>query len=346
MKSRLLYIGNKLSAHGYTVTSIETLGSLLEKEDYSLTYASTKKRKLARLLDMLYTTFRCRNQVDFVLIDTYSTRNFWYVFLVSQLCRLLNLRYLPNLHGGDLPNRIKRTPRLCSMIFKHAYLNIAPSYYILEAFNNNGYGFINYIPNTIEIKNYPFKVRETLGPKLLWVRSFTTIYNPEMAIRVLQELQKDYPDAELCMVGPDKDGTLNQVESLAQDLGLLVRFTGKLSKQDWIALSQEYDVFINTTHYDNSPVSVIEAMALGLPVVSTNVGGIAYLLEDRKTALLIDDNDIRGMTQAIKELISNRELKSHLVANARQLAEGFDWSKVRQRWDEVLKIIILTALFF
>lgn len=346
MKSRLLYIGNKLSAHGYTVTSIETLGGLLEKEDYELTYASSKKKKIPRLLDMLYTTFRCRDKVDFVLIDTYSTRNFWYVFLVSQLCRLLHLKYLPNLHGGDLPNRIRRTPKLCNMIFKHAYLNIAPSYYILEAFNNNGYGFINYIPNTIEIKNYPFKVRDNLAPKLLWVRSFTAIYNPEMAIRVLQELKKEYPQAELCMVGPDKDGTLDKIKSLAHSLDLEVRFTGKLSKQEWIELSQQYDIFINTTHFDNSPVSVVEAMALGLPVISTRVGGISYLLHDKKTALLVDDNDIQGMVRSVKELMANPELKNHLVSNARGLAEGFDWSKVRHMWDEVLKIIILTAWFF
>lgn len=337
MKSNLLYIGNKLSKHGYTVTSIETLGVLLEKEGYQLVYASSKKSKTIRMFDMIWATIKYRNKVDYVLIDTYSTKNFWYAFFVSQLCRVLKMKYLPKLHGGDLPNRILRSPKMCDMIFKNAYRNVAPSLYLLEAFSNRGYAPIQYIPNTIELKNYPFKLRENTAPKLLWVRSFTSIYNPEMAIMVFQELKKEYPQAELCMVGPDKDGTLLKIKALAKKKKLNVKFTGKLSKQEWIKLSEGYDVFINTTHFDNTPVSVIEAMALGLPIVSTNVGGITYLLENNKTALLVNDNDMQGMTMAIKKIIQNRDLKQHLVKNAQHLVQEFDWDKVKNKWDEVLK---------
>jgi len=337
MKSNLLYIGNKLSKHGYTVTSIETLGVLLEKEGYQLVYASSKKSKTIRMFDMIWATIKYRNKVDYVLIDTYSTKNFWYAFFVSQLCRILKMKYLPKLHGGDLPNRILRSPKMCDMIFKNAYGNVAPSLYLLEAFSNRGYAPIQYIPNTIELKNYPFKLRENTAPKLLWVRSFTSIYNPEMAIMVFQELKKEFPQAELCMVGPDKDGTLLKIKALAKKKRLDVKFTGKLSKQEWIKLSEGYDIFINTTHFDNTPVSVIEAMALGLPIVSTNVGGITYLLENNKTALLVNDNDMTGMTMAIKEIISNNNLKQDIIKNAQQLVQEFDWNKVKNKWDEVLK---------
>lgn len=337
MKSSVLYIGNKLSVHGMTATSIETLGVFLEEEGYNLIYASSKRHKLPRLLDMLYTTIKQRKKIDFVIIDTYSTKNFWYAFFVSQLCRALNLRYITKLNGGDLPNRIIRTPRLCTMIFKNAYKNIAPSYYLLEAFNNKGYAEIIYIPNTIELQNYPFKLRENVCIKLLWVRAFTMIYNPKMAIKVFQELKKEFPQAELCMVGPDKDGTLEKIKILAKKKGLPVYFTGGLSKEEWIDLSQYYDIFINTTHFDNTPVSVIEAMALGLPIVSTNVGGIPYLLEHNKTALLVEDNDIEGMINAIKEIINNKILRNELIHNAHSLVEEFDWNKVKGKWNEVLK---------
>ena len=208
MKKNLLYIGNKLSEHGLTVTSIETLGILLENEGYNLLYASTKKNKTVRLVDMLLTTLKNRKHIDYVLIDTYSTYNFWYAFLVSQLCRILKLKYIPKLHGGDLPHRLIKNPKLCRMIFKNAYRNVAPSAYLLDAFKNRDFAELIYIPNTIELHKYPFKLRPDTFPKLLWVRSFTSIYNPEMALKVFYELQKDFPDCELCMVGPDKDGTL------------------------------------------------------------------------------------------------------------------------------------------
>ena len=107
MNSSILYIGNKLAKKGNTVTSIETLGALLENEGCTVYYASSKESKVLRLLEMLFKTFQYRNKVDYVFIDTYSTLNFWYAFLVSQLCRILNIKYITKLHGGDLLNRLQ-----------------------------------------------------------------------------------------------------------------------------------------------------------------------------------------------------------------------------------------------
>lgn len=332
----LLYIGNKLSTHGITVTSIETLGLLLENEGYQVKYASSQRSKLLRLAEMIFATLRYARKTDYVLIDTYSTYNFWYAFTISQLCRLLRLKYIPKLHGGNLPNRLAKNPMLCRMIFKHAYKNIAPSDYLLKAFENRGYAELVYIPNTIEIQNYEFKMRHTLRPKLLWVRSLSSIYNPDMALKVLAEVKKEFPDAELCMVGPDKENILASLQQLANEWNLKVDFTGKLSKSEWGELSTQYDIFINTTHFDNTPVSIIEAMALGLPVVSTNVGGIPYLMEHRHTGMLSDDDDVNAMVANIKALIHDKALAAKLVVNAAGMVQDFDWNIVRAKWHEIL----------
>ncbi|GEP50418.1 hypothetical protein FNO01nite_10900 [Flavobacterium noncentrifugens] len=337
MKNRnLLYIGNKLASHGVTMTSIESLGQLLESEGYHLWYASSKKNKALRLIDMILKTIRYAKKADYVLIDTYSTSNFWFAFIISQLCRILDAKYIANLHGGNLPNRLKNNPVLCRMIFKNAYKNVAPSNYLLQAFENRGFAELLFIPNTLEIQNYTFKQRKKLRPKLLWVRSLASIYNPEMALQVLGQLQNDFADASLCMVGPDKENKLQDLEQIADVNHLNVNFTGKLSKPDWTKLSAEYDIFINTTHFDNTPVSVMEAMALGLPVVSTNVGGIPYLLENSKTAMLVNDNDASAMVSAIKELIFNDSLSNQIIGNALDLVEKFDWSIVKTKWNEIL----------
>lgn len=336
MKNRLLYIGNKLSGHNSTVTSIETLGILLEKEGYELIYASSKNNKVLRLSEMIFKTIQHRNRIDYVLIDTYSTYNFWYAFIISQLCRLFHMKYIPKLHGGDLPNRLDRSPVLSKMIFKNAYKNIAPSEYLLEAFKNRGYAELICIPNTIEIENYTFKERNICMPNLLWVRSLNSIYNPEMAISVLIEIRKEFPLAKLCMIGPDKDGIKHKLKKIADKQKLDVVFAGKLSKSKWVKFSEQYDIFLNTTHYDNTPISVIEAMALGLPVISTNVGGIPFLLKDNETALLVGDNDIQAMAESVKELINNKNLTNKLVFNALNLVQQFDWNLVKSKWSEVL----------
>ncbi len=333
---RILYVGNKLSKHGYNLTNIETLGPLLAIEGHDLVFASEINNKILRLLDMVFKTIFYSSKKGFVLIDAYSTFGFVYLLITSLICRFLNLKYIPILHGGNLPARLNKNPKLCRSIFDNAYLNIAPSNYLFNAFSKAGFKNIKYVPNTIQVDNYTFKSRKNIEPKLLWVRSFDKIYNPIMAVRVLVKLKKIYPNATLCMVGPDKDGSLQKTKAFAIKQNVEVIFTGKLSKQDWAKLSQDHDIFINTTHFDNTPISVIEAMALGLPVVSTNVGGIPFLLENNDTALLVNDNDAKEMVSSIKTLIENNENTQKIIKNARQLSETFDWKHVKLLWSNIL----------
>ncbi len=334
--SRILYIGNKLSGHNINTTYIEILGPLLESEGFQVIYASEKLNKVKRLFDMIVTTIKYRKKVNYVLIDTYSTNGFIYTLCVSQLCRLFNLKYLPILHGGNLPYRFKKNFRTSKLIFNNAYLNIAPSGYIFDAFVSSGFKNIQLVPNCIEIDNYEFFERKSIQPKLLWVRAFNKIYNPKMAILLLNEIVKTYPKAQLCMVGMGDIDLLNECKKLAKTLNLDVIFTGKLSKESWIDLSRQYDFFINTTHVDNTPISVIEAMSLGLGVVSTNVGGISYLVQDTKTGVLVNDEDFLGMNQSLLHLLETNLLFDTITFNARKYVENFDWKIVKELWLKIL----------
>ena len=336
MKKQILYIGNALSHKGANVTSIETLGNFLKAEGYEVIKASSQRNKLLRLLDMLYSVHRYRKTASYVLIDTYSTTNFWYAVWVGRLCRFYALKYIPILRGGDLPKRIKKSKSPSRSLFENAHLNIAPSAYLIDAFNKEGYTGIKYIPNTIDITNYPYKQRDQVAPKLLWVRSFSTIYNPLMALKVLQQLLSSYPQAQLCMVGPAKDESYEMCTAFAKANQLPVTFTGKLSKQEWIALAADYDIFINTTDYDNTPVSVIEAMALGLPIVSTDVGGIPFLIKNQEEGLLSEKKNVQDFVKHIELLINNTDLNIYISKNARAMTEKFDWEVVKQDWNAVL----------
>jgi len=159
-----------------------------------------------------------------------------------------------------------------------------------------------------------------------------------MASDVLENQLQNFSDAELCMVGPDKDGSMEEFRKyiILKGIENKVKITGKLSKEDWIALSENYDFFLNTTNVDNTPISVIEAMALGLIVISTNVGGIPYLLEHKKDAYLVESQNAEQMTNSVLELMHNSELASQLMQNARKKAESFRWEKVKRNWIELL----------
>ena len=256
----VLYIGNALSDKGKTSTTIETLGENL-KEICSIKIASRKSNKILRLLDMVGLVIKNCTKTDFVLIDTYSTSNFYYTLVISQVCRIFKLKYIPILHGGNLEHRLINSSKLSTLIFKNAFKLVAPSNFMKTIFMKYDYNEVAFIPNSIEIKNYEFLNRNIDDIRLLWVRSFSAIYNPKQAILVLQKLLNDGYNASLTMVGPEVDGSLKAMKTFAKINNLDVKFTGKLSKQKWIELSKSHNVFINTTNFDNTPVSVIESMA-------------------------------------------------------------------------------------
>ncbi|WP_298556326.1 glycosyltransferase family 4 protein [uncultured Algibacter sp.] len=334
----LIYIGNKSGvSKRANLSSIDVLAPLLVKAGYTVYSASKSENRVVRLVSMLWTCFKYRKKADYVLIDTYSTLNFYYAFFVSQLCQVLKLKYLPILHGGNLPERLKSSSNLSKSIFNNAYINVAPSMFIKSKFEASGFNNVINIPNSIELKNYPFKERTFDSIKLLWVRSFSKIYNPLLAIDVMKAFENEYIKVKLCMVGPDNDGTLQDAKKYADKLDVDVRFTGKLSKKEWIELSKEYNIFINTTNFDNMPVSVIEAMALGLPVISTNVGGMPFLIENDKSGILVKPNSSEAFVESIKKLSSSEDYAQNIIQEARLNTEKLDWEIVKKQWIKVLK---------
>lgn len=337
-KTKLLYLGNDLATNSKYHSAYATLKINLAKERYEVKTASSQQHQFLRLIDMLWAVLKYAKKVDYILVDTFSTNAFYFAFITTQLARLLQIKYIPILHGGDLPKRLDNSPKLSGMIFNNSYINVSPSNYLQKEFKERGYYNLRLIPNSITIKEYKFKQRNKIQPNLLYVRAFAEIYNPLLAIEVLYKLKKEYPKATLCMVGPDRDGTLNLVQQRIKELNIndAVTITGVLPREEWHQLSKNYDVFINTTNVDNTPVSLIETMALGLPIVSTNVGGIPYVMENDSDSILVPSNDSKLMTQAIKSLLENNEKTKLLSINGRKKAEKMDWNEVRQEWFKTL----------
>ena len=287
---------------------------------------------------MFFQIISLRKETTLILVDTYSTWNFYYAFMTSMLGKLFHIPYIPILHGGNLPQRVENSPKMSRHIFSHSAINVTPSLYLQASFNKTGYK-TTYIPNNIILEDYPHRLREDIAPKLLYVRSFAEIYNTNMAIRVLKNILKTHPQASLCMIGPDRDGSLEKTKAYAQELGVYehVTFTGGLSKEAWISLSCEYDIFINTTNFDNLPVSIVEAMALGFPIVSTNTGGLPYLIEDGVDGVLVDKNDDIGMSKKIEQLLQEPNLCKTLSTNGRKKAQNYDWKVIKKLWDNLIE---------
>jgi glycosyltransferase involved in cell wall biosynthesis len=337
-KESILYLGNKLLKHGFNPTSIETLGERL-KNEFNVIQLSSRRNVFLRLLEMWMGTIWYGKNVKCVVIDTYGSNAFNYAWTSALICRWLNVPYIPILRGGELPLRIESDKSKVIIFSIHAAKLIAPSGYLAEAFLKISPNNVVVIPNFIDIDLYPFVLRTGLNPvRILWVRSFHTTYQPHLAVEVLHHLSKQGVDAQLTMVGPDKDGTGETCKKLARDFGVQdkITFTGRLPKYDWIALAARHNVFLNTTSVDNTPVSVMEAMALGMPVVTTKVGGIPFLFEDGKEGVMVKNQTSVALAKAILDLVSNPHKTASISAAARKKAEEWEWEVVRLKWLDLL----------
>lgn len=336
MKPSIIYIGNKVSNSQTNPTTHNKLVENLTAEEFKVFSASSKTNKIIRLLEMIWVFLKNRSQSSYVLIDVYSTQNFWYAVILSKLSILFEIKYIPILHGGDLISRFNRSKKASTSLLAKAFVIVSPSKYLKEEVSGLAFNNVVYIPNSLDLKSYKFKLRKELRPKLLWVRAFDEIYNPMMAIKAFQLIHERFPNAHLCMVGPDKDGTLEICKKYALSNNLNITFKGKLKKEKWIQLSDDFSIFLNTSFIDNIPVSVLEAMALGLPVISTNVGGISYIIEGGKSGALVNAGDELAMSKAICYLLENQESAQKISLDAKLNLENYSWEYVKNEWFKIL----------
>jgi len=304
---------------------------------------SPKAGRVPFLVDMLMTLWGQRRSYAVASIAVFSGPAFTWAEAAARLLRALGKPYVAQLHGGNLPGFALRYPDRVERLLAAAAAVTAPSRYLQEAmcpYRSD----IRLLPNAIDLPAYSFRVRARPLPRMVWLRAFHSIYNPSQALSVLASVLREHPEAKLTMVGPDKgDGSLRAFRRSAEELELesRVEYAGLVQKADVPAWLDRGDVFLNTTNVDNTPVSVIEAMACGLCVVSTNVGGILYLLEDEQDALLVPPNDSKAMADAVERILTEPGLAEKLSLNARKKAEGFDWQVVLPQWEALFTEVLV-----
>ncbi|MDC0324452.1 glycosyltransferase family 4 protein [Akkermansiaceae bacterium] len=339
MKVDIVYLGNKSSQWGGTPTTIETTGKRL-KSIYRVKTYSNKRNKILRLAHMLSGILAHRSSNPIIIIDTYSTLAFYFSYLSSILARVLNLKFIIYLHGGDFLTRVKKSKSLFEFMANNCEKILCPSEFIENIISQKvDKKKIEIIPNSIDLKKYPFSCRRNKIIKIFWLRAFHQIYNPFMALDVLERLLDEGWTVHLSMVGPDKDGTLRLVEKEIKDRGLdlYVDLYGKKSLDEWFHLSKEDSFFINTSSFDNMPVSVIEAMALGMCVISTNVGGIPFLVDDERTGFLVEENDSKAMAKIISNMQIDEEAYGKVTKSARENAAKYDWKNLKNKWIKIVE---------
>jgi len=339
-KVPLMLVGNFLSQTG--IRSVcEDLAEHLSANGHPVFTTSRRKARSLRFVDMTSTVWQRRRRYSVALVEVYSGPAFLWAEAVCWLLRRSHKPYVLTMHSGNLPKFARRWPRRVQKLLCSASSVTTPSRYLLEEMSAYRPD-LHLLPNSLRISRYTFRPRQHPLPRMIWLRAFHSIYNPSLAPKVLSIILKDFPGAELTMVGPDKgDGSYEVTRREAARLGVTDRMTltGSIPKQQVPEWMNRGDVFLNTTNVDNTPVSILEAMACGMCIVSTKVGGISYLLEDGHDALLVPPDDPAAMAAAVHRILTEPALAERLSFNARKKVEQYDYSVILPQWEALVKTV-------
>jgi glycosyltransferase involved in cell wall biosynthesis len=332
---RVLLAGNHLSAHGCSRAPIEDLSDRLSGRGYTCLRVSSFLNGAVRGAHLAGTAVLRYAAYDVAVVDLYSGRAFHWGDMLSRIFRSLGKPFVVALHGGDLPSYATARPDAVRRCLARASAVVAPSGYLIDSMRRYR-SDIRYIPNPVDIEQLPYRHRESAAPRLVWVRAFHRIYNPVLAPRMMRELLKRFPGATLTMLGRDKgDGSYQETveEARRLNVGDRIVFAGPQPHKEVGKFLDAADIFVSTTNFDNTPVSVLEAMACGSCVVSTAVGGVPWLIENRSNGLLVPPDHPAAMAEAVAAIVEDCGLAARLSSGARATALRSDWSQVLPKWE-------------
>ena len=234
-----------------------------------------------------------------------------------------------NYHSGEARDHLQRF-RSAKFVLSRVDKIVVPSGYLVDVFREFGLP-ASAVPNIVDLSQFRYRERVPLRPHLVCTRGFSTYYSVDVVVRAFAEVKKEYPEAQLDLVG---GGPLEgDIRKLVADLNLTgVNFTGVASHREIGKYYDQADIFINASWLDNMPLSVIEAFAAGTPVVTTSPECMPYLVEHERTGLLSPVGDEKALAANVIRLLRDPALAARLAQNAHHESQNYTWEAVREQW--------------
>ena len=253
------------------------------------------------------------------------------------MARLRGRKTLINYHSGECRDHLRRSS-IARRVLKGTDRLVVPSGYLVDVLGEFGLSS-QAIANIVDRSQFSFRERRPLRPHLVCTRGFHPYYCVEVVVRAFVEVQKAFPEARLDLVG---GGPLEiDIRNLVREMRLTgVDFKGVAARNEIGRFYDEADIFINGSHLDNMPVSILEAFASGMPVVTTEPEGMRYLVEHERTGLLSPPGDAKALAKNVIRVLQDPALAEHLVSNAQQEFQRYSWPVVREQWLEVYRALV------
>lgn len=255
-------------------------------------------------------------------------------FLLSPLPAMLVARWLGrpvllNYHSGEAPDHLRRS-RVARQALASVERIVVPSRFLADVFA--GFGLeTDVVPNVVDRSAFTFRLRDPIGPRFLSTRNLEPMYNVRCTLEAFAHVQAGHPDATLTVVGSGSQERALKAE--VERLGVRgVRFAGRVPPEAIASFYADADIYLQSPEIDNMPLSVLEAFASGLPVVSTDAGGVPAIVTDGVNGLLSPAGDDRALAASALRLLREPDLARDMALAGYAASESYTWASVRGRW--------------
>ncbi len=337
MANQTLQLAALLRSDGVEVETIQV------NAPYRPAWAARLKgvRALFRMLPYLAALWSAAGRVQVFHVMANSGWS-WHLFAAPAIwvARLRGKPVVINYRGGEADAFLSRSRRAVGASLARADALIVPSGFLEAVFGKHGFA-ARVVPNIINLDRFSHEpAAPAAGPRLLVARNLEPIYDNATALRAFAIVRAAQPQATLVIAGSGPQRA--ELEALARELGVAdgVTFTGRVDNHAMAQLYRNADIMLNCSLVDNMPNSVLESLACGVPVVSTNVGGVPYLVEDGRTALLVPAAAPERMAQAVLRLCAEPELAASLRQAGLRQVQQYTWHNVRPHLLDVYRSVM------
>ena len=270
---------------------------------------------------------------EYDIIHVFSASNLSFVLAPTPailVARLYGKKTVLNYHSGEARDHLRRWRRTAIPTIRVVDEVAVPSGYLVDVFSQFKI-VARPIFNFVDTDRFRFRQRNPLRPLFLSNRNLEPLYNVGCVLRAFAIIEQRLPEARLIVAG---DGSQRaELENLARTLNLRnVEFLGRVAPEKMHELYSAADIYLNSSDIDNMPGSIIEAFASGLPVISTDAGGIPYIVTDRETGMLIHRGDYEAMAGVALRLLDDGDLASRMTSRAHEECNKYQWRAVKSEW--------------
>jgi glycosyltransferase involved in cell wall biosynthesis len=249
--------------------------------------------------------------------------------------RVLNKRVVLHYHSGEAEDHLARWGVLVHPFLRLADVIAVPSDYLRRVFAAHGYT-AQVVPNVVDLTRFAYRERQPLRPRVLSTRNLEAYYRIDLVIEAFARFKAIEPSATLTIAGYGSEET--RLRRLAAETGGdAIQFVGKVDPAAMPRLVDDHDIFVNASTLDNQPVSILEACAAGIPIVSSSAGDIPAMVRDRETALLASTGDAIALAEGIAAVWRDPDAARLRARQAHVEVAKYSWPSVRARWAEIYR---------